>query len=74
MEKEPDLAVEHGNETILLVEDETAILEMTTRMLERLGYTVVAAATPGEAIRLAHEYQGQVDLLMTDEFITIITI
>jgi PAS domain S-box-containing protein len=66
MEKDSDLAVEHGNETILLVEDETAILEMTTRMLERLGYTVVAAATPGEAIRLAHEYQGQIDLLMTD--------
>ncbi len=67
VEKAPDdLPVEHGKETILLVEDETAILEMTTRMLERLGYTVVAAATPGEAICLAHEYQGRIDLLMTD--------
>ena len=55
-----------GQETILLVEDEPAILEMTTMMLTRLGYTVVAAATPGEAIRLAHEYQGRIDLLMTD--------
>jgi two-component system, cell cycle sensor histidine kinase and response regulator CckA len=66
VEKSPSLPAEHGNETILLVEDETAILEMTTRMLERLGYTVVAATTPGEAIRLAHEYQGRIDLLMTD--------
>jgi CheY-like chemotaxis protein len=66
VEKAPDLPTEHGNETILLVEDESAILEMTTRMLERLGYTVVAAATPGEAIRLAHEHEGRIDLLMTD--------
>ncbi len=66
VEKAPNLPTEHGNETILLVEDESAILEMTTRMLERLGYTVVAATTPGEAIRLAHEYRGRIDLLMTD--------
>jgi CheY-like chemotaxis protein len=66
VEEEPNLPTEQGNETILLVEDESAILEMTTKMLTRLGYTVVAAATPGEAIRLAHEYQGRIDLLMTD--------
>jgi len=58
--------IEQGNETILLVEDESAILKMITTMLEKLGYTVVSAATPGEAIRLAQEYQGQIDLLMTD--------
>jgi two-component system, cell cycle sensor histidine kinase and response regulator CckA len=66
VEKAPDLPADHGNETILLVEDESAILEMTTRMLERLGYTVVAATTPGEAIHLAHEYRERIDLLMTD--------
>ncbi|MDD2235814.1 MAG: PocR ligand-binding domain-containing protein [Kiritimatiellae bacterium] len=60
---EPDAK---GHETILLVEDEPAILEMTTMMLERLGYTVVAAGTPGEAICLAREYAGQIHLLMTD--------
>ena len=65
-EKEPELAVVHGKETILLVEDEPAILNMITTMLEKLDYTVVAAATPGEAIRLAHEYEGQIDLLVTD--------
>jgi PAS domain S-box-containing protein len=66
LEKEPELPAELGSETILLVEDEPAILQMTTMMLARLGYTVVAAATPGEAIRLAHEYQGRIDMLVTD--------
>jgi PAS domain S-box-containing protein len=59
-------AVARGSETILLVEDEAAILRMTTLMLESLGYSVLAAPTPGEAIRLAKEYAGQIDLLMTD--------
>ncbi|MEE4136567.1 MAG: PAS domain S-box protein [Desulforhopalus sp.] len=66
VEKAPELPAEHGHETILLVEDESAILQMTTMMLTRLGYTVVAAASPGQAIRQAHEYRGQIDLLMTD--------
>ncbi|MCB0050447.1 MAG: response regulator, partial [Caldilinea sp.] len=53
-------------ETILLVEDEPAILEMTTAMLEELGYSVLAARTPGEAVRLAGVRNGRIDLLMTD--------
>jgi len=56
----------HGNETILLVEDEPAILNLTTLMLQRLGYTVLPASTPGEAISLAREHMGKIDLLMTD--------
>jgi CheY-like chemotaxis protein len=59
-------AAAQGTETILLVEDDPAILKMTTRMLERLGYTVLAARTPGEAIRRAREHAGRIDLLMTD--------
>ncbi len=55
-----------GNETILLTEDEPAILEMTTLMLQHLGYTVLPAGTPGEAIRLAGEHRGKIHLLMTD--------
>jgi PAS domain S-box-containing protein len=57
---------ERGSETILLVEDEPAILRMTTMMLELLGYTVVAASTPGEALRLAQEHPGCIDLVLTD--------
>jgi PAS domain S-box-containing protein len=65
-EKGLDLPVERGHETILLVEDEPAILKMATMMLERLGYAVVGARTPGEAVRLAEAHAGGIHLLVTD--------
>jgi len=52
--------------TILLVEDETTLLELNQRMLINLGYTVLATTNPNEAIRLATEHQGSIDLLLTD--------
>lgn len=65
-EKRIDRPVQRGHETILLVEDEPAILCMTTEMLEKMGYTVMVAGTPGEAIKLAKEYVGELNLLLTD--------
>ncbi len=65
-ERAPTQSTARGSETILLVEDESAILNMTALMLKRLGYTVLPANTPGEAIRLAGAYPGHIDLLMTD--------
>lgn len=56
----------HGNETILLVEDEEEVLKMTTAMLERLGYQVVVAGSPDEAVELACSGSGEIHLLMTD--------
>ncbi len=55
-----------GQETILLVEDELSILNMTRLMLEKLGYTVLPAKTPGEAMHLAREHSGRIHLLITD--------
>jgi len=55
-----------GHETILLVEDEQAILEMTTMMLDMQGYTVLAANTVGEAFRLARGHANKIHLLITD--------
>jgi PAS domain S-box-containing protein len=55
-----------GDEIILLVEDEPAILRMTRMMLERKGYTVLSAATPAEAGEIAKNNPGPIDLLMTD--------
>ena len=55
-----------GHETILLVEDDLAILRVTRKMLEAEGYKVLAAPSPGEAIRIAAEQAGEIDLLLTD--------
>lgn len=59
-------AISRGHETVLLVEDEPGILAITTTILEHQGYTVLAASTPGEAIRLAHDHPGEIHLLITD--------
>jgi two-component system, cell cycle sensor histidine kinase and response regulator CckA len=60
------IAEARGNETILLVEDEPMILDITKAMLELQGYKVLPAITPGEAIRLAREHAGEIHMVMTD--------
>ena len=55
-----------GNETILFVEDEPTVLDLGRTMLENLGYNVIAAQTPGGAVRLAREFDGVIHLLVTD--------
>jgi len=59
-------AAARGQETILLVEDEPSILELAATILERQGYTVLAAPTPGEAIQLSTRHPGPIHLLLTD--------
>ena len=56
----------NGQETILLVEDEIGILKVTKAFLVKYGYTVLAASKPSEAITLAKEYDGEINLLITD--------
>ena len=53
-------------ETVLLVDDEPMILNVSREMLEQLGYVVLIASTPSEAIRMAMEYAGKIHLLITD--------
>ena len=48
------------------MEDEIGILNMTKALLERQGYTLFAASKPGEAIRIAEDRSGEIDLLITD--------
>lgn len=55
-----------GHATILLVEDEPAILDITSQLLVKQGYSLLTASTPGEAVRLAHEQSGTINLLITD--------
>ena len=55
-----------GTETIVLVEDEPAILEVTQTMLEALGYTVLASGSPVTAREIAAGHPGAIDLLLSD--------
>ena len=55
-----------GTETILLVEDEEKLLLLFKNQIESLGYTVLAANSPQKAITMAMDYQGGLDLLVTD--------
>ena len=55
-----------GNETILLAEDEPSVLKLATKLLQELGYTVLAARTPGAALEIAQECPGEIHLLITD--------
>ncbi|MBI5552257.1 MAG: PocR ligand-binding domain-containing protein [Desulfobacterales bacterium] len=65
-QKGSEMAVGTGDETILVVEDEKGILQMTTKILERLGYKVLSASSPLEAIRTAESYAGKIDMLISD--------
>ncbi|MGC4117902.1 MAG: PAS domain S-box protein [Myxococcales bacterium] len=52
--------------TVLLVEDERALLDLARTMLEKRGHTVLAAAHPNDALLLALQHAGELDLLVTD--------
>jgi PAS domain S-box-containing protein len=53
-------------EMVLVVEDEEAILKLTQKILERLGYRVMTAGAPAEAIDLAGRPGTHIQLLITD--------
>lgn len=53
-------------ETILVVDDERMVLDVGKNMLERLGYHVLTATSPGEATHQALTHSGEIHLVMTD--------
>ncbi|WP_051327457.1 PAS domain S-box protein [Desulfatibacillum aliphaticivorans] len=58
--------LEGKGETVLLVEDEKAIISMAKSMLERSGYRVLTASSPQKALNLVDEFQDGIQLLITD--------
>jgi DNA-binding response OmpR family regulator len=58
--------IPRGTETLLLVEEDIMLRNLTTELLELFGYTVLVAGSASEAIAVAHHYQYPIHLLLTD--------
>jgi len=58
--------IPHGTETILVVEDEEPVRDVTVRVLENASYTVLSAGTPDQALAVFAEHADEIDLLLTD--------
>ena len=55
-----------GTETILVVDDDPAVVALCTRILSNLGYTVLGAEGPDEGVRFAKSYSGRIHAVLTD--------
>ena len=55
-----------GNETILVVDDEESLRTVVGDLLTHLGYNVLSTANGEDALALAAQYAGKIDLLLTD--------
>ncbi len=55
-----------GSETVLLAEDDDELRDLAREILETYGYRVLAAGTPAEALLIAEQHVGAIDLLLTD--------
>jgi CheY-like chemotaxis protein len=62
----PETTLSKGSGTILMVEDDPAILDVGRSILEQAGYTVLSTGSPAEAVAIARTHDGTIDLLITD--------
>ncbi|MFN7972973.1 MAG: ATP-binding protein [Acidobacteriota bacterium] len=65
-EKPKELETPSGHETVLVAEDDGAVRSSVARSLRKLGYAVIEATSPEQALHAALEHQGPIDLLVTD--------
>ncbi|MGH2910857.1 MAG: PAS domain S-box protein [Solirubrobacteraceae bacterium] len=66
VEPTTDSPVRRCEETILLVEDEQALREVTRRILTRAGYQVIVAENGPKALEIVEAHKGEIDLLLSD--------
>jgi PAS domain S-box-containing protein len=55
-----------GDEIVLLVEDEDIVRNLSKEILETYGYSVLVASNGREGLSVGKEFQGQIDLVITD--------
>jgi PAS domain S-box-containing protein len=63
---DPSATRRSGGETILVVEDEQAVRDLTVRILQQLGYRILTASSGAEALEISQTHPGHIDLLLTD--------
>jgi DNA-binding NtrC family response regulator len=56
----------HGNETILVVDDDESLRPVIGELLSNLGYHILSTSNGPDALALASEYPGKIDVLVTD--------
>ena len=71
--REESPALRAGLETVLVVEDDAVIRKVARRVLEMQSYTVLVASTPTEALEVAAQFEGRIDLLLTDVILPEVT-
>ncbi|MCC6510318.1 MAG: response regulator [Pirellulaceae bacterium] len=69
----PNQSSPRGTETILLVEDEVAVLDLVRSILESHGYTVLAANGQAAAMEIVQKHAVEIDLLITDVVMPLIS-
>lgn len=65
-EDEKKALVDGGHKSVLLIDDDETVLEVTSDILEDLGFDVIQADTPEQAIRIFKEKSAQISLVVTD--------
>lgn len=64
--EEHEVSSKSGNEVILVVEDDESVRRFAITVLARYGYHLLEAATPDRAISVSEEFEGRIDLVLTD--------
>lgn len=66
LQSAPPEKIVKGSGTILLIDDQQMILEVTAEMLKKLGFTVLVARSGEEAIRIYEENRDRIDVVLLD--------
>jgi len=64
--KKPQIELPKGTGTVLVIEDEEMVMDVTCSLLEKLGYRILGAKTGKEAVNIAKTFDGDIDLAILD--------
>jgi two-component system, cell cycle sensor histidine kinase and response regulator CckA len=65
-ERAPATSIQHGQGTILIVDDEDQLLKVCSRMVKQMGYDVLTASSGGQAVELLRQHGEKISLVMLD--------